>query len=128
MVFAKRVFQLAGIWGFAVLLLGYAAVLFGGPAWSVTTDHPEHVHGFFLVTLAWQVAFFVIATDPVRFRPLMLAAAFAEKLPYALVTFVLFAQAQVGPMIPAFGLVDTLLAALFIAAYVRTGRQSVANS
>jgi hypothetical protein len=33
------------------------------------------------VTLAWQLAFFILAKDPVRFRP-MIIASIAEKVLY----------------------------------------------
>jgi len=34
--------------------------------------HPGFFYGFVGIGLAWQVAFIIIATDPVRFRPLMI--------------------------------------------------------
>jgi hypothetical protein len=118
-MFAKRVFQIAGIWGLVTLPLAYAAYFFGGDETAVYTNHPEYVHGFFLVTLAWQVAFLIIATDPVRYRLLMLAA-MLEKFPFTLVTILLYAAGTASVLLLAFGLIDGVLGALFAAAYMMT--------
>ena len=69
MKFAKIVFRIAGIWG----------VLVADPAlFHVQSDRPQrspahHPSGFFYgfvgAALAWQFAFFIIATDPARYRP-----------------------------------------------------------
>jgi hypothetical protein len=45
--------------------------------------HPEFYYGFLGVTLAWQLAFLVIAQAPLRFRPLM-PVTWIEKLLYPL--------------------------------------------
>jgi hypothetical protein len=117
--FAKRVFQIAGIWGIFILSIAYAGYLLGLEGATVDTARPEFVHGFFLVTLAWQVAFLLIATDPVRYRPLMLAA-MLEKFPFTLAVLALYASGQVAVMMLALGLIDGVLGALFVAAYLRT--------
>ncbi len=36
--------------------------------------HPEFYYGFVGLALVWQIAFFIIASDPARYRPIMLAA------------------------------------------------------
>jgi hypothetical protein len=41
--------------------------------------------------LAWQIAFFVIATDPARYRPLMIPSVF-EKFSYGIAVVILVAQ------------------------------------
>ncbi len=118
-VFAKRVFQIAGIWGLVILGLGYGAYLLGFEASVIDTDRPEFVHGFFLVALAWQVAFLFIATDPARYRPLMLAA-MLEKFPFTLAVLLLYSNNQVPGTILALGLIDGLLGVLFSIAYIWT--------
>ena len=117
--FAKRVFQIAGIWGLFILSLAYAGYLLGLEGAAVDTARPEFVHGFFLVTLAWQVAFLVIAADPLRYRPLMLVA-MLEKLPFTLAVLMLYANGQVAVTMLVLGLIDGVLGALFVAAYLRT--------
>jgi hypothetical protein len=117
--FAKRVFQIAGIWGLFILSIAYAGYLLGLEGATVDTARPEIVHGFFLVTLAWQVAFLLIATDPLRYRPLMLVA-MLEKFPFTLAVLVLYANGQVATTMLVLGLIDGVLGALFVAAYLRT--------
>jgi len=121
MIFAKRVFQAAGIYGAAVILLGYAAYLLGAgdEASAVVTNRPEFVHGFFLVTFAWQIAFLIIASDPMRYRLLMLAA-MLEKFPFTLAVLLLYAQGETTAMFLALGLIDGVLGVLFGIAYVMT--------
>lgn len=123
MTFAKRVFQIAAVWGILIVVLGYAAFLTGiaGPAAEIFTNHPEYVHGFFLAVFAWQIAFLIIASDPVRYRLLMLAA-MLEKFPFTLATLALYANGAVDELVVFFGLVDGVLGLLFTAAYVVTGR------
>lgn len=118
-LFAKRVFQIAGIWGIALIGFAYAAYFFGGEEWAVYTSHPQYVHGFFLVTLAWQVAFLLIATDPVRYRLLMLAA-MLEKFPFTLATLLLYSAGDVPVQVLAAGLIDAVFGVLFSIAYIIT--------
>lgn len=125
-LFAKRVFQIAGIWGFALIAFAYAAYFFGGEEWSVYTSHPQYVHGFFLVTLAWQVAFLLIATDPVRYRLLMLAA-MLEKFPFTIATLLLYAAGDVPVEVLAAGLVDAVFGVLFSIAYIVTDEPTEAE-
>lgn len=118
-VFAARVFQIAGIWGIGLLSLLYGAYLLGFDAMMVVTTHPQFVHGFFLVALAWQVAFLLIATDPVRYRLLMLPA-MLEKFPFTLATLMLFAAGDIGWDVLAAGLIDGVFGVLFSIAYIMT--------
>lgn len=124
--FAKRVFQIAGFWGLFILSLGYATYLAGLEGSTIDTDRPEFVHGFFLIGLAWQLAFLFIATDPMRYRPLMLVATL-EKLPFTLAVIYLYANGQVPPTMLALGLIDGLLGMLFTIAYVWTGQTAIAE-
>jgi hypothetical protein len=119
MIFAKRVFQIAGVWGLFILAIAYGAHFLGGEEWAVVTSHPQYVHGFFLVTLAWQVAFLIIATDPVRYRLLMLAA-MLEKFPFTLATILLYAAGSAPVSALAVGLIDGVLGVLFAVAYIMT--------
>jgi hypothetical protein len=81
MRFARVVFFIAGIWGFLIITPLYFMYDVIGRAYPPPVTHPDFYYGFLSVTLAWQVAFMVIAKDPVRFRPLMIAAAL-EKFGY----------------------------------------------
>ena len=63
MRFARRVFVIAGVYGVIALIPQY---FLPAPA-----QRTEFFYGFIGIALAWQVLFFVIATDPVRYRAAM---------------------------------------------------------
>jgi hypothetical protein len=123
MKFAKIVFLIAGIWG--VLLLTPLYFLFDliGTQDPPPITHPAFFYGFAGLGLAWQVAFFMIARDPLRFRPIMIPS-ILEKIGYGGAVVVLYAQGRMHPQDLAFGLADLLLAALFAAAFVLTRQRS----
>src|SRR5690242_11079796 len=68
MRFAKIVFSVAGVWGIAVLTPMYFLTDTIGRKQPPAITHFEFYFGFISVALAWQFAFFVIASDPARFR------------------------------------------------------------
>lgn len=117
--FAKRVFQIAGIWGLFIITFAYASFLQGLDGTDVGATKPEFVHGFFLITLSWQISFLIVSTDPARYRPLMIAA-MLEKFPFAITVTALFAQGQVSQVMLVLGLIDGVLGTLFAIAYART--------
>ena len=123
MKFAKIVFLIAGIWG--VLLLAPLYFLFDliGTQDPPPITHPAFFYGFAGLGLAWQVAFFMIARDPLRFRPIMIPS-ILEKVGYGGAVVVLYAQGRMHAQDLAFGLVDLLLATLFAAAFVLTRQRS----
>lgn len=122
MSFARRVFLLAGIYGIIALLPQYFLEERIGVEMPPPITHPEHFYGFVGVALAWQLAFLLIARDPVRFRPLM-PVAVLEKLSFGVAAIVLYTQGRVGGSVLSFGFIDLILAALFTAAFVATGRE-----
>jgi hypothetical protein len=81
MKFAKSAFLIARVWGVLVVTPLYFMFEKIGRKSPPPITHPEFYYGFAAVTMAWQVAFFVIAKDPIRFRPLMIPSAL-EKLAY----------------------------------------------
>jgi hypothetical protein len=72
MRFAKWMFLLAGVSGILLVVPPYFLERQTGEDYPPSITHPEYYYGFFGVTLAWQVMFLVIATDPVRYRRAML--------------------------------------------------------
>ena len=82
-------------------------------------ESPEHFYGFIGVALAWQVAFLIIASDVVRYRPLMLAGVL-EKLSFGGAVAILYAVDRVSVGVLLAGTLDLILGALFIAAYTTT--------
>ncbi len=119
--FPRRVFLLAGIYGIIALLPQYFLEERIGIEMPPPITHPEHFYGFVGVALAWQLAFLLIARDPVRFRPLM-PVAVLEKLSFGVAAVVLYTQGRVAGSVLSFGLIDLLLAALFTAAFIAAAR------
>ena len=122
MRFAKIVFTVAGVYGLLVLVPQYFLEGRYGRDFPPPVSHPEHYYGFVGLALVWQLAFLLIARDPARYRPLMLVAVL-EKLSFGLAVPTLFALGRVAPLVLAPAGVDLLLAALFVAAYLKTPRQ-----
>jgi len=114
--FATRIFLGAAIYGILVLLPQYFMEEKLGRDFPPPLNHPEHFYGFLGVALAWQVAFLVIARDPQRYRLFMLPA-ILEKISFGGAALVLYAQQRVAPLVVAAGMVDLLLAALFLLAF-----------
>jgi hypothetical protein len=113
MLFAKRNFLIAGVYGLVVLLPQYLLEARIGRDFPPAITHPEYYYGFIGVAVAWQIAFFVLAKDPVRYRPMMIPA-IIEKATFGIAVGVLFALDRVSlPMLGA-GFVDLVLFALFI--------------
>ena len=68
MKFAKIVFRIAAIWGVLVLTPLYFMFNLIGRNDPPPITHPAFFYGFIGAGLAWQIAFFIIATDPARYR------------------------------------------------------------
>ncbi|MGH9776305.1 MAG: hypothetical protein ACRD50_15335 [Candidatus Acidiferrales bacterium] len=123
MRFGKIVFLVAGIWG--VLLIAPLYFMFDviGRQDPPAITHPGFFYGFAGTALAWQLAFFVIATDPARYRPLMLVSIF-EKFSYGIAVVVLVLQHRMHSTDLTFGAVDLLLGILFAIAYLKAPRSA----
>ena len=119
MKFASVVFYIAGVWGVLLLIPLYFLFDITGRTFPPPITHAEFYYGFLSVTLAWQIAFLVIATDPPRYR-LIMPAAILEKLGYVVTLIVLYERGllqlgQVAPAVP-----DLILGILFITAFFKT--------
>lgn len=119
MIFARRVFLLAGIYGILTLTPLYLLEARLSRDFPPPITHPEQFYGFVGVALAWQVVFLVLARDPVRYRPMMLPA-IVEKLSFGVAVWVLFFQSRVAPPMLGPASVDLVLAVLFAVAFRRT--------
>jgi hypothetical protein len=119
MRFAKIVFLIAGIYGFLVLTPIYFMEKTIGQQTPPVITHPEYFYGFLGAGLAWQVLFLVLATDPARYRPMILPSAL-EKVSYGVALVVLYAQHRLPLSVLAIGSIDWLFAFLFLAAYFKT--------
>lgn len=95
MKFAKVVFWIAGIGRAGADSVVLFVRRYRAP--GSTSNHPSPVlYGFAGVTMAWQFAFFAIATNPVRFRPMMIPSVI-EKLGYVMTVVVLRLQGRLSP-------------------------------
>jgi hypothetical protein len=119
MKFAKIIFWIAGIWGLLMitpLYFIFDSISRNDPP---PITHPGFYYGFAAVALAWQIAFFFIATDPSRFRPLMIPS-ILEKLAYGGTVALLVLQGRMHRADFVFGAADLLFALLFVIAYWKT--------
>lgn len=123
MLFAKRVFFWAGLYGIVILFPMYFLEAKLGQDFPPATNHPEQYYAFIGVALAWQFAFLMIARDPLRYRPLMLPA-MAEKFLASGAVLWLFAINRVNATTLAPFLVDLILGVLFVMSYFRTVQQA----
>jgi hypothetical protein len=119
MKFAKIIFTIAGIWG--LLLITPLYFLFDriGAQDPPPITHPAFYYGFAGVGLVWQIAFLIIARDPIRFRPFMIPA-ILEKLVYSIPVIILVQQKRTNPNDLLFAAIDLTLGALFLVAFLRT--------
>ena len=121
MRFAKVVFWIAGIWGLLIITPLYFLFDMIGRQDPPPITHPGFFFGFVGLALAWQFAFFFIATDPARFRPLMLPSMF-EKFSFGIAVVVLVLQGRTHSSDLVFAATDLLLGILFVLAYLNTPR------
>jgi len=119
MRFARIVFWIAGIWGVLVLTPLYFMFDLIGRQDPPPITHPAFYYGFVGAGLAWQIGFIIIATDPIRLRPLMIAGVI-EKFSYGGALCVLYLQRRLHASDLTFGVVDLLFGALFVLAFLKT--------
>ena len=123
MKFAKVVFWVASIWGFTILTPLYFLFDVIGRNDPLPITHPGFFYGFVGVALAWQVAFIFIATDPGRFRPMMIPS-ILEKLSWGVTVIVLVSQQRMHKSDLVFAEADLLLGLLFLISYFKTSPSS----
>ncbi len=116
MRFAQRVFFAAGVYGLIVVLPLFAAEGLVARIAPPPPTHPEYYYGLASGALGWQVLYFVVAYDPVRFRPLILLSALA-KTGMVATTLLLLAAGRMSLLfaVPVGG--DLVFALLFVAAH-----------
>ena len=90
-----------------------------GRHYDVPTQYPQFFYGFMSITLAWQLAFLAIGSDPARFRPLMLSA-ILEKFGYVVTLAVLYGQGRVSRTDAQALVPDLILGVLFIGSFATT--------
>ena len=119
MRFAKVVFGVAGIWGILVITPLYFIFELIGKKDPPAITHPGFYYGFVGVALAWQIAFLMIARDPMRLRPMMIPS-MVEKFSYGIAVVTLVMQGRMHGSDLVFAATDLSLGVLFVIAYVGT--------
>ena len=109
--FPSHMFRWAAIFGVIVLLPLYLTPL----PWRGA----EVFLGFVGLALVFQAVFWVIGSDPIKYRRLM-PVAVAEKLVFGLPALALTVQGRVDPPVSVFAAIDVLLALGFWLAWRRT--------
>lgn len=119
MKFAKRVFLIAGIYGLIVVLPMYFLEEKNSRDFPPPITHPEYYYGFIGVTLAWQVLYLVLATDPRRYRPMMIPPILA-KASFVVAAVILFFQNRVPFVMFVVAIPDLIICVLFAIAFLET--------
>lgn len=127
MKFAKIVFWIAAIWGILVITPLYFLYDTIGRQDPPPITHPGFYYGFAGCALAWQFAFIVIATDPLRFRGMMLPSV-VEKFSFGAAQTVLYVQHRLHSSDLVLGGIDTLLGVLFLLAFFRTSARTLSQA
>ena len=104
----------AAIYGLLALLPQYLVA----PPAGAAVPH----YGFIGTAAAFQLAFWVIGGDPVRYRALM-PVSVVEKLAFGVPVAILFVRGEVPAAVFAFGLIDLVLGAGFLLAWKATPRR-----
>ena len=121
--FARWVFLIAGILGLLEIVPLYFMENLIGEKQPPPITHPAFYYGFVGVALAWQVAFLIIARDPVRYQPLM-PALFLEKLLYPVAVFTLYMQGRCPAQNLGTAVVDLVWFVLFVVVWAKLRQAS----
>ena len=114
---AHFLFRGAAIYGLIVLLpLYFLERQVAAPAAALA--HPEYYYGFIGAAAAWQLVYWTIGGDPVRYRPLMALGVIA-KVGFWIPTFLLWLNGRTPTSTFALVNVDLLLGIAFFVAWRR---------
>ena len=122
MRFAQWIFLVAGVCGIIIMVPMYFLEERLGLDSPPAITHPEIFYGFVGVTLAWQLMFLVIASDPVRYRLGMLPAV-VEKASFAIAILILVVLGRVTGSVIGFAVLDAIWMVLFAVAFFRVARE-----
>jgi hypothetical protein len=119
MRFVKSVFLLAGVSGVLLVVPAFFLERWAADFDPPAVNHPEYFYGFAAVVLVYQLFYLLIATDPVRYRPVMLLGALG-KASFAAAVVALYLAGRVAPLWLGFVAFDATWVVLFLVAYART--------
>jgi hypothetical protein len=108
---ARRIFSIAAIYGVIVLL----PVYFAAPRMA-KAGHPvihlELLYGFVGTALCFQLIYWMIGRDPVRYRPLM-PITWLAKLSFAIPCAILYATGRLDGTTFTLSMIDFVIALAF---------------
>jgi hypothetical protein len=109
----RIVFTIAGVYGLLALTPMYFT--FDAVGWQTppAITHAEFYYGFVGLAMVWQVVFLMIASDPARFRPMMIASVL-EKASWFISVLALYGQHRTGMRMLSAASVDAILGVLFV--------------
>jgi hypothetical protein len=120
MRFARTAFLIAGVYGVVLITPMYFMEERIGRESPPAITHPDYYYGFLGGTLAWQVLFLILASDPLRYRPMILPA-IIEKVSYTTAMIFLAFKHRISPMVLTLSSIDSILALLFVVSYITIG-------
>ncbi len=121
--FASRVFWIAALYGFVAIVPQLFLEDKTGRDFPPAITHPEFFYAFLGVALAWQVAFVLIARDPIRFRPMMIPSAL-EKIAFGVTGVGLYMTGRAGWLVLVAAIIDLVFSSFFFIAYGKTPRKA----
>ena len=121
--FASRVFWIAALYGFVAIIPQFFLEEKIGRDFPPAITHPEFFYAFLGVVFAWQIAFVLIARDPIRFRPIMIPSAL-EKIAFGVTAIALYLTGRAGWMPLAAGIIDLVFSSFMLIAYGKTPRKA----
>lgn len=116
--FARWVFLIAGIVGLLEIVPLFFLANMIGTRQPPPINHLEFYYGFVGIAFAWQIAFLIIARDPLRYQPLM-PALFLEKLLYPVTCYVLYVQGNLSAQMLAGPTLDLIWFVLFVVVWMK---------
>lgn len=125
MKFARYSFAIAAVLGILSLVPLYFQEEKVGIDSPPAITHPEFFYGFIGVALVFQIVFLIIASDPIRYRPMMLASVI-EKFSWGITVLILVLQERLSGTLIAAGAFDSVLGVLFLASYLKTSDYNAA--
>ena len=126
MKFAKYTFLIAGVYGLIVLIPQYLLENKIGSDAPPAITHPEFFYGFIGVAVAFQLVFLLIASDPARYRAMILPS-IVEKYSFAIAATLLFMQGRIANQMFAAAMIDAVLGLLFILSWFKLGGRGAAT-
>jgi hypothetical protein len=123
MRFARIAFTVAGMYGIVVLVPPLFLESKFGRDYPPPVSHPEFFYGFFALGIAWQVLFLILATDPIKYRAMMIPS-MLEKIGYPVALIFLHLQNRIAPRMFALGSLDWFFLILFAIAYAKTAPEA----